>query len=286
MVVILWILNHIILSFLLLLNKKLYFIILPAVLFMTVFVYFVKPITFDLVEYLAYFSNPHSAYEPLFVYISIILHEYDNAYLTYYVFICLSLIIFIISLKVLRINNLHVLLIIPILMNSLFFILGSQNALRQFLSSMILLLAISFLTRLHSKILAISVVIFLSILASLFHNSGLLFGALILLLYFIHRYRIVFSKIALSKKALTIILGFILALLLYQIYLKTGIGSVYFDKSIDWRDYRMGNLAKFIFLLFYLSIPKLVYIFKKHQKKRPSILPYHIFIFLEQATVY
>lgn len=192
-----------------------------------------------------------------FAEISIFLSKYQSEYLTYMFFIVLSLLTYATSLRIHKIKTTYILLLLPIFLNSIFFLLGSQNALRQYLSSSILLLLASFLAKKPSIMTALVLTVIISLIAFGFHNSAIFVGFTLLLIYLVFRYKITLGKLVLKRGFLVIGFGLAAGLLLYILYLKTGFQSTYFE-SLDWGDFRMGNEIKLIFLFFYILIPKMI----------------------------
>ncbi|MEN3014691.1 MAG: EpsG family protein [bacterium] len=256
MAVYLWILVHFIVAVCFLISgRSLYYVFYPLVLVISISVYLLKPISYDLAFYLAYFLNPEPFYEPLFYFISKLLSVFQNEYTSFVLIIILSILTYYLALRILKISFLKFLSILPLYINSMFFLLGSQNAIRQFLSTTILILVLSFLIKARLKLMYVrNLLLFfiIGILASLFHWSSLFF-LLVVFVIFISLETIKIKIFHIRIVYLTnLMLGLIISYVIYYYY--SEVVFVYLDTSIDWGEERTPNNIKAISILFYVYV--------------------------------
>lgn len=209
-------------------------------------VYGYKADTYDLPLYLTYFSTLDEklfghAVEPAFGIISNLLANAGaGAQLILFfwqaiIFICLFLSVKIIS------NKSNIFYSVILVASSLFFLMASQNALRQGVSLSLLFLGLAFFLR-KNRFLAL----IFCVLSYFVHRYVLLFFGLSLFFIFIsnnfiHK-NIKYNKILLCSAAL--LSGACLGV--YTVLH----GGVYGDVGIDWGDFRTSPAIKFIAILF------------------------------------
>lgn len=269
--VILWFFVHIFISLSLILGRKIYIYMSPIFTVILILVYILKPETYDLPYYLNYFKSPHPYHEPLFYYLSFILSNVMNGKLTLTIISIFVLILILFSLKFLRkgLYWLFTVSSVPLILSSIYFLLGSQNAIRQFISAVFLVFLFSILVSMKNKseykhgilvnFLRSILALFLGLISVGFHLSGLLFLPIILVLSYFSRYKI--RMIFRINSLLVMIVGAMFSLTLYSFMSD----SIYFSKEVDWGEERFGNFPKLILFNLYTSFGYL-YIRKSFHK--------------------
>ena len=142
----LWFFFHVVFAFVLFFNKRLQFFFSIIVFFPIALIYLVKEPTYDLVFYYKYFENAWTYLEPGFRFLVLILNKLlaANSFLIHIAFQFISmLLIFYTSKKLFFDENQkkkNFYLFIPVTVitfYTLFYLLGSQNNLRQFIAFII-----------------------------------------------------------------------------------------------------------------------------------------------------
>ena len=243
-----WILIHFIIGFLVLVSRKIYLGFVGLSLLLYTIILINKPITYDLNFYLEYYSNPHPFYEPLFYKLVDFLTYFNNPQISHFIINIIGICLYIFALRIFGLKFFQILFSLPLYIGSPFFILGANNAIRQFLSASILLVALGLLRKKERIFKIFSVV--LGILSSGFHHSGVLFFSVTL-------YILSFLKVKLkSFKKFRWILFFLFNSLIVFIFANTFADkyTTYFSKEIDWGEERMSNFPKIVFLTVYIIV--------------------------------
>ena len=257
MVIILWFLVHFLISCVLLISQKMYTLFTPLFIIIYIVIYAEKPVTYDLTFYLNYFLEPFDSYEILFYYLTKILTIFNDANITHIVICLLAIFLFIYSLRALGLPLLMTFSALPIYLGSIYFVLGSQNVIRQFLSSSIIIFFLSYLiSKLVWKRNFIAIIlssIVVGLMSSMIHFSGFFFSSLVtlLLLIWINVYKKRELRVLMF---LLIFFSGVLSSLVVVYFLQNSNMYIYVSREIDWGGERFSNLPKILFLSIYLFI--------------------------------
>lgn len=197
--------------------------------------YILKPFSYDLIQYLYYFEDPQNDFEPIFAAFAsaLMLVTGENAILALILLELLSMLLAVVVIyTVLRKPDgapVSLIATAIITASTLFFFLGSQNVIRQFVAT--LLVAIAIHSLFCRKWLQL---VFYAALAIGFHKSALLSLLICFLAYACLRQRYVLKVFLFGALGmlLTAALPFITE------------GEGYSDRSIDWGDIRTSALTK------------------------------------------
>lgn len=254
--IVFWLLLHILIAFSLLINRNLYIFFIPIIILLEVSVYMLKPVSYDLFVYLDYFSNPHPYYEPLFYFTSLYLSFFNGGIYSQFILSCLVLLIYGVALRILGLSFLKIMFLLPLLPASIYFMLGSQNVIRQFISSSILILGLSIMVkayfRTNNNFISLFILNFFTIFATGFHRSGIFFGSILILIHMMTTYKFTLQKMEITKYLL-IFCGTTAAYFLIYLH---GNDDTYLTKELDWGSERTGNLTKVVIFTVYLIISR------------------------------
>jgi len=245
-----WILIHFIISFLVLINRKIYLGFTGFSLFLYTIILINKPITYDLNYYLEYYSNPHPFYEPLFYKLVDLLTYFNDPQISHFIINIIGIFLYIFALRIFGLKPFQILFLLPLYIGSPFFILGANNAVRQFLSASVLLIALALLRRKERIFRIFSVV--LGILSSGFHHFGVLFFTIVLYIYVFLFLKTKLYFLKNSEWILFLIFNFLLVFIFANTL--ADISTTYFSKALDWGEERMGNFPKIVFLTVYIIV--------------------------------
>jgi hypothetical protein len=194
---VIWILNHLLLAVLISLgtHKRFFGILLVGILQLILILS--KPISYDLNQYIDYFSDPNYSFEIGFSVFSILINYVTNgnAYFSLWFFQNIGVLSFAYLLGKLFKNTLkinitvkeYIYLIVAFYL-TLFYFMGSQNVLRQYIA--IILVGFGFLFQYQGKILLAAVFIVISVL---FHLGTIIFVAFSLASLFLRKFSYVLS---------------------------------------------------------------------------------------------
>jgi hypothetical protein len=203
-------------------------------------VYFLKPYTYDLTWYLEYFANPASQYEVGFWVPTLIYQRLNLPAET--ILLVWQLTIFLVVYFAMSVAGMpRADLKIVVILSALFFMLTSQNGLRQGVSCAFVLLAFSLSLKGKCNTGAIA-----AILAMLTHDSGLFFVSM-MVLWWLWSGRI-FAAHMLKMKSIVDMPGYglligCMVLLLLKFYFSD---SDYLDQSTNWGDERSPSWLKIL----------------------------------------
>jgi hypothetical protein len=243
-----WILIHFIIGFLVLVSRKIYLGFIGLSLLLYTIILIKKPVTYDLNFYLEYYSNPYPSYEPLLYKLVDLLTYFNNPNITHFVITVIGIFLYTFALRILGINLVQILFSLPLYIGGPFFILGTNNAVRQFLSAGVLIIALGLLKRRERifKLLGVS----LGISSSGFHYSGVLFLFVLLYILSFLKIKLVFLKN--FKWFFFLLFNFLLVFIFANTL--ADMFTTYFSKELDWGEERMGNFPKIVFLTVYLIV--------------------------------
>lgn len=203
-----------------------------AICALTIFA--LKDPTYDLVTYLAYFEGPHP-YEPGFWLPSLFLSKVLELPPWQILLFWQVSIYYIISKALKNLGNLNGGLKLAVILGSTFFVLSSQNALRQGISAAFVLLFVSIIIRDGNFKKAILP----AICASLMHSSGFFF--ILIFLAWNSKIKELSNKGRIYKILIPILIG-ITAVFVFQKFST----ETYISGDVEWSDQRSSSLVKIL----------------------------------------
>lgn len=207
-----------------------------------------KPATSDSPIYLEYFStlDPsifHGSVELLFERVTAGLSHVFMGSSLFVHWAWMSILLSALAASVRLISAQSLVRTVPLLMAGLFFLLASQNAIRQGVSLAFLFLALCLVVTGRSYLWALAA----GVISSLLHDSMILF-LLLSVIFILTESHVVARRVPLPDGWLVCVVGALSGLALY-VYVAL-YGGVYGDTEVDWGVYRSSSMTKFVAILF------------------------------------
>lgn len=252
----LWFIFHVLFAFILFFNKRLPYYLSILVFLPIALVYLKKNQSYDLIFYYDYFKAAWTFLEPGFSYLILILNKtlFANSFLIHIAYQFLSMIlIYIVARKLFfeekfKKKNLYFFVpVTSISLYTLFYLLGSQNAVRQYLAFVISFIGLLYF--INSKNIKAFLLFALSIT---FHQMSVLYFPLFFLIKFFK-----------NQKLLIYILSFIGGLCIYVLLVTVLSDYTYVKFYLTFQDEHFGGRSGLIkVILLTLSIFVTTYIFR------------------------
>lgn len=243
----------------------------PFFLFLLFIIYVFKDPTYDLVWYLDYFSNPYLMKDFLFYTITDFFVFFGNPLITlwFYFFINLFLIIFSVKINEKFDVNYSIVVLSVLVLGSIFFVLGTQNAIRQSLALSFFLLYISLSYRSFFSFKNIFLIFLFASIAIGIHWSSYFY-------FFLYFLFVLFFPLK-NKFIFLVYIG--LGILIYYLISHYMAGGTYVDESIDWGDKRTSSSVKLFFVSILFFITDYLFRKKNHTSYAFYLLEFRFFLF-------
>lgn len=236
----LWIIPHF-LSLILIFKSRVLKIYELLILISLLFVYFLKDDSYDIINYLIFFSSPNWNFELLFSAFTILFVNFFSIKSEFIYAIWCIFIFILLFLSISKYQKNRIVLSIFII-GSLAFFLSTQNVIRQGISGSLIIFSLVFYFEKKFFISLISM-----ITAIFFHKSSLVIISIVIIVILLMKVNKISSKSYLEEIKI-FSASCLFSSLFYLIFFIVFPDSIYLDNSINWGEERTSSQLKILFL--------------------------------------